>query len=213
MCKNNGYAGMLGLLIVLVIGLMIYFIDMKAIFGPGGHTVTHKINPEDHPWDMEDLLVANDQTVSVPHKGQPELLEALNLTASVYRTDTPRGSVSIVFGKDCRLVADWSAHYEYDKKTFHIQTQLKGNAVPSKVYSDINDNEDKTRLFFIGKGPYTQTSQWTDAEPRTEQGTAYMIGWLHPDNTAEGTITITTDQSWSAVYDFKTMTEKSATAK
>jgi hypothetical protein len=162
---------------------------------------------------MENLLVPDNQTVPVPRKGQPELLEPLNLTASVERNHTPRGSVNIAFGKDCRVVANWSTRYEYDKKTYQLQTQIKGNAVPSRIYSDANKNEDKTRLFFIGKGPYTQTTQLADAPPRTEQGTAYITGWLSPDHTVQGEITITADQAWSAVYDFQTIAEKSSAVK
>jgi hypothetical protein len=202
MYKRNGYASMLVFLIVLVIGMMIYFLDMKAIFGPG-HNLQHSAGPQDHPWQMEDLLLPDNQTVDVPRKGQPELLEALNVTASVHRNNAPRGSVDILFGKNCRITADWSTQYEYEKKTYQLQTQMKGNVVPSKAYLDADKNEDKTRLFFIAKGPYTQISQWTDAPPQTQQGTAYILGWLRPDNTAEGTITITTDLSWSAVYAFQ----------
>jgi hypothetical protein len=213
MYKKNGYAGILGLLIVLVIGMMIYFIDMKAIFGPGRTYVQYQDRPQDHPWELENLIVEDSQIVPVPRKGQPELLEPLNITAFVYRDNAPRGSVSLRFQKDCRLNADWSTQYQYDKKKYQLQTKMKGNTVSSRVYRDANQNEDKTRLFFISKGSYTQTTQLTDTPPRTEQGTAYILGWLRPDDTAEGTITITTDQSWSAVYDFRTGTKKTAADK
>jgi hypothetical protein len=213
MYKKDGYAALLGILIVLVIGIMIYFLDMKAIFGPGRHYNQNSNRPEDRPWLMEDLLAPKDQLIPVPRKGQPELLEPLNLTAPVQRNQAPRGSVSIAFGKDCRVVADWVSTYEYDKKTFQLQAQMKGNIVPSRIYRDADKNEDKTRLFFIGKGPYTQTTQWADAPTRTEQGTAYITGWLSPDHTVQGAVTITTDQAWSAVYDFQTIAEKSSTVK
>jgi hypothetical protein len=212
MRKRNGYAAMLGFLIVIAIGMLIYFLEMNAIFGPSRSYLSRPATPEDHPWQMEDLLVPENQIIPVPKKGQPELLEPVNLTASVQRNHAPRGSVNIAFGKDCRIVADWSSDYEYDKKTFQIQTQMKGNVVPSRVYCDANKNEDKTRLFFIAKGPYTQTTHQADTPPRTEQGTAYILGWLRPDNTAEGAITITTDQSWSAVYPFQSIIKKPASS-
>jgi hypothetical protein len=211
MYKKDGYAGMLCLLIVLAIGMMIYFLDMKAIFRPG--LQHHSSKPEDHPWQIENLLLPENQTVPVPKKGQPQLPEPADLTAAVYRNNAPRGTVNITFGKDYRVIAEWSTQYEYDKKKYQLQTQMKGNIVPSKVYSDANKNEDKTRLFFIAKGPYTQTTQWADAAPQTEQGTAYITGWLSPNNTLNGAVTITTDQTWSAVYDFHTTANKSTTVK
>jgi hypothetical protein len=211
--NNNGSAALLGLLIVLVIGMMLYFLDMQAIWGPGHHLTQHSNDPKNHPWNMEDLLVPENQTISVPRKGQPELLEPLNLTASVYRKDAPRDFVSITFGKDCRIRAQWSTQYQYENKTYQLQTQMKGNVVPSRIYLDTNKNEDATRLFFIGKGPYTETIQSSETSARTEQGTAYILGWLSPDNTVEGTVTITTDQTWSAVYDFRMTADNSTTGK
>ncbi len=204
MRKKNGYAAMLGLLIVIAIAMLIYFLEAKAIFGPGRKYANRPVKPEDHPWQMENLLIPEDQIVPVPKKGQPELLEPIKLTASVQRNNAGRGSVKITFGKNCRVAADWSTQYEYDKKIYSIQAQMKGNVVPSKVYSDANGREDKTRLFFIAKGPYTQIIQLPDNTSQTEQGTAYILGWLRPDNTADGTITITTDQTWSALYPFNT---------
>ena len=63
MYKKNGYAAMLILLIVLAIGMMIYFLDMRAIWGPNLQFHKNSNKPEDHPWQMENLLVPEDQTV------------------------------------------------------------------------------------------------------------------------------------------------------
>jgi hypothetical protein len=213
MHKRNGYAAMLGFLIVIAIGMLIYFLEVKAIFGPARQYVNRPTKPEDHPWQMENLLVPENQIVSVPQKGQPELLEPVILTASVQRNKAPRGSVTITFGKDCRVNAEWTTQYEDEKKIHSLQAQMKGNVVPSEVYSDANGRGDKKRLFFIAKGPYTQITQTVDNLSQTEEGTAYILGWLRPDNTADGTITITTDQSWSALYPFQTVVQKSAATK
>jgi hypothetical protein len=210
MHKRNGYAAILGLLIVIAIGMLIYFLDMKAMFGPARQYIDRPTKPEDHPWQMNDLLVPENQIIPVPKKGQPELLEPIILTASVHRNNAPRGSIIITFGKDCRVNAEWSAQYESDKKMYSIQAHIKGNVVPSKVYSDTNENEDKTRLFFIAKGPYTQITRTADNLSQTEEGIAYILGWLRPDNTADGTITITTDQTWSALYPFQTIVQNPA---
>ncbi|MEN6308382.1 MAG: hypothetical protein ABFD91_11555 [Anaerohalosphaeraceae bacterium] len=204
MHKTRGFAAILGLLIVIAIAMMLYFMDLSAIFGPSRQYMDRPTTPEDNPWRMEDLLVGLDKNVPSPRKGQPELLEPLQLTASVQRNDAPRGQVNLSFGKDCRVAADWAAQYEFNKKTYSIESHLSGNIVPSKVYSDANGSTDKTRLFFIAKGPYSQTTRLPDKTVQSEQGTAYLLGWLSNDNTATGTITITTDQSWSAQYPFIT---------
>jgi hypothetical protein len=202
MHQHRGFAAILGLLIVIAIAMMLYFMDLKAIFGPSGQYMERPAAIEDHPWQLEDLLIGPDKNVPSPRKGQPELLEPIHIKAPVHRNDAPRGQVTLSFGKDCRVAADWAAQYESDKKTVTIESHLSGNVVPSKVYADARGNTDKTRLFFIAKGPYTQTTRLPDKTIQSEQGTAYLLGWLCTDNTAAGTLTITTDQTWSAQYPF-----------
>ncbi len=208
MHNTRGFAAILGLLIVIAIAMMLYFMDTAAIFGPSRSFTDRPATMEDHPWQMEDLLIGPDKNVPSPRKGQPELLEPLQLKASVQRNDAPRGQVVLSFGKDCRIGADWAAHYESDNKTYSIESHLSGNIVPSQVYSDAQGNTDKTRLFFIARGPYTQTTRLPDKTVQSEQGTAYLLGWLITDTTAAGTITITTDQTWSARYPFTTVLSK-----
>jgi len=209
MHPKKGFAAILGLLIVVAIAMMLYFMDLKTIFGPSRSYVERPAAIEDHPWQLDDLLIAPDKNVPSPRKGQPELLEPLLIHARVHRNDAPRGQVSVSFGKDCRVAADWAAQYESNKKTITINSHLNGNIVPSKEYSDAQGNIDKTRLFFIAKGPYTQTTHLPDNTIQSEQGTAYLLGWLHTDTTVVGTLTITTDQTWSAQYP---LTSKASTA-
>lgn len=201
MNKNKGFAAILGLLVVLVIAMMIYFLDIKAIFGPSQQYVSRPTQEEDRPWLMETMLVAADKTVPPPHRGQPELLKIINLQGSVQRNNAPRGRIALTFSRDCRILADWSTQYNDEKKTHSIHSLMKGNIVPDKAYSDDNGS-DPSRLYFYAKGAYTQTTQSSDNTSQTENGVAYIMGWLRPDYTAEGTITITTDQSWSALYPF-----------
>lgn len=202
MHKKRGFAAILGLLIVIAIAMMLYFMDITAIFGPSRQYMERPAAMEDHPWQLEDLLIGPDKNVPSPRKGQPELLEPIQIKAPVHRNDAPRGQATLLFGKDCRVAVDWVAQYESDQKTITIDSHLSGNIVPSKEYLDANGNPDTTRLFFIAKGPYTQTTRLPDKRMQSEQGTAYLLGWLHTDNTAVGTLTITTDQTWSARYPF-----------
>jgi len=203
MNKNKGFAAILGLLVVLVIAMMVYFLDIKALFGPSQQYVSRPTQEEDRPWLMEDLLVAADKTVPPPRRGQPELLKIINLQGDVQRNNAPRGRIALTFSKDRRILADWSTQYNDEKKTHSIHSLIKGNIVPDKTYSD-DKGSDPSRLYFYAKGTYTQTTQSADNTTQTETGTAYVMGWLRPDYSAEGTITITTDQSWSALYPFAT---------
>lgn len=119
MHQHRGFAAILGLLIVIAIAMMLYFMDLKAIFGPSGQYMERPAAIEDHPWQLEDLLIGPDKNVPSPRKGQPELLEPIHIKAPVHRNDAPRGQVTLSFGKDCRVDADWAAQYESDKKNGH----------------------------------------------------------------------------------------------
>jgi hypothetical protein len=76
--RKNGYVALLGLLIVIAIAMLIYFLEAKTIFGPGRKYANRPVKPEDHPWQMENLLMPEDQIVPVPKKGQPEFWNPLN---------------------------------------------------------------------------------------------------------------------------------------
>jgi hypothetical protein len=79
---------------------------------------------------------------------------------------------------------------------------MAGNVSVKMDYED-KTGTDETRLFFIGKGDYVHLTSVPEAEPTREKGTVYLIGWLKPDRSAEGFVTITTDQKWSAEFAFK----------
>jgi hypothetical protein len=209
MCKNKGFAAILGLLVVIAIAMMIYFLDIRAIFGPSQQYANRPTQEEDRPWLMEEMLIAADKNVPPPHRGQPELLAIVNLQGVVERNNAPRGRIALTFSRDCRILADWSAQYNTENKMYSIHSLMKGNIVPDKAYSGDNGS-DPTRLYFFAKGAYAQTTQLSDKTSQTENGIAYIMGWLRPDYTAEGTITITTDQSWSALYPFSATISKAS---
>lgn len=209
MQKKRGFAALLGLLVVLVIAMMIYFLDIRAIFGPSSQYSSRPIQEEDHPWQMDDLLIAEGKLVPPPRRGQPALVKPILLQGNVLRNDAPRGTVQIVIEKNCRIAGNWTTRYQDGTKSYSLQSQMKGNIVRDKIYSNA-DGEDPTRLYFFAKGVYTQTVQLPDKTSHTEKGVAYMMGWLRPDYTATGTITITTDQSWSAQYPFTASVPKAS---
>jgi hypothetical protein len=37
---------------------------------------------------------------------------------------------------------------------------------------------------------------------KEENGTVWLLGYLRPNGQAEGTLTLTTDQEWAAVYEY-----------
>ena len=60
--KNNGFA-ILIVLVAVVILMLLYFVQIDTLFGPS--LPSEPAGIEEHPWVLEELLIAEDQPISV----------------------------------------------------------------------------------------------------------------------------------------------------
>jgi hypothetical protein len=197
--RYRGYA-ILIVLIAVAILMLLYFVQMDTLFRPGRPTQPTGI--EERPWLLEDRLIPERQGVAIPSPPKPALNESFEITAPVSRNEAPRGQVVIAFGTDGRLVARWECGWTEEKRDNRIEASMKGNIDVGRTYEDAG-GKDKSRLFFIAKGSYLKTTVVPKIGVTQEQGTAYLLGWLRPDRSAVGYVTITTDQKWAAAYAFE----------
>ena len=206
--KTNHYSVHSGfvLLIVLVavaIMMVLYFLDFSVIFGPGIKTKSGAA--ESRPWLEENLIAEPDKLIELPKRPKPALDEDFSLTAQVTRDDDKRGEVIIDFADNGQVSGSWQCQYSHDKRNDSFEAAFAGNIVADKSYSDEKTN-DPSKLYFITKGNYIQTI-YNPAKNRqsSTEGTIYVTGWLNPDYSAFGLITITTDKKWSAVYNWQSV--------
>lgn len=196
--KHKGYA-VLVVLIAVAILMILYAVQMRALFvGNGPKTPT---GIEQRPWQLEELLVGEGESVKLPRPPKPQFAEALDVAGQVTRDGDERGTVNIHFDTDGRVQATWKSSYKHNEQTISLNAEMKGNINVKQTYED-TDGKDKSRLFFIAQGPYLKQTLDPTAAVNDEKGTAWLIGWLHSDHHAEGHLTLTTDQKWSAVYDW-----------
>ena len=199
--KLNSYRNgsiLLGLLICIVIIAMLYMVDFRAMFG------TNRIpaSPEEVPWNQEELIIGPDELIELPKSPKPTLDNPFSLEAAVTRQEADRGTATINFSDMGEVDGQWSCQYTHEKRGYAFHAKFRGNIVTDKTWHDDN-TKDKSRLFFIAKGEYLK--QFTDkgaAGISEENGTVYVTGWLTSDHNIDGAITITTDKTWSAVYNF-----------
>jgi hypothetical protein len=189
---------LLGLIICIAIIAMLYMVNFRAIFG------TNRIpaSPEEVPWNQESLLIGPDELIELPKSPKPMLYDPLSLEAPVTRQEADRGTATVNFSDMGEVDGEWSCQYTHEKRGYAFSAKFKGNIVTDKTWHD-ETTKDKSRLFFIAKGKYLK--QFTDkgaAGISEEIGTVYVTGWLTPDHNIKGAITITTDKTWSAVYNF-----------
>jgi len=192
-----GFA-MLLLLVAIAILALLYVIQMDAFFGPvaPGRQSTAK----HRPWLEEDRIVPTDRLIKPPEPPKPELNEPFTLTAPVFIDDSKRGTVALDFTIAGEVSGSWHCEYSHDNRDYAFDAAFTGNIDITKIYSK-GETTDESKLYFITKGNYTQTVYNVEAGSETsEQGLVYVTGWLGPDYSAEGLITITTDKTWSATY-------------
>ncbi|MHC5082964.1 MAG: hypothetical protein ACYTET_03370, partial [Planctomycetota bacterium] len=116
--------------------------------------------------------------------------EPVTITATVSSDESPRGTVSITLGTDGRVQADWQTSYMNGEQTHTITAEMTGNIDAKRTFVDDDETKDKSRLFFVARGRYKKEVSHPNLDPATEKGTAWVFGWLKPDQTAEGFVSI-----------------------
>ncbi|MCE5184765.1 MAG: hypothetical protein LLF76_01400 [Planctomycetaceae bacterium] len=202
--KANGFA-LLIVLAAIAIMMLVYVIQMDTLFRPAP---SHRpVEMQRQPWAHENLLIPAEKTVKKPKAPKPLLTEPFEIAGDALRSGEPRGQVKVAFDTGGRIEATWQCQYASDGKTHQFSAQTAGNVNTKLTYEDAN-GADKTRLFFFSKGDYVHVTQTPETGTTRETGTAYVLGWLRPDRTAEGFVTITTDQKWSAEFAFQAVPPK-----
>ncbi len=199
---KGGFFAILALLVVAAIGMIIYLMSFSAIF-PDAGKLPGNLREQQKPWQLEHLLVGPNKVITMPRKPKPIIDKPIKLSCPVMREDKNRGTANIRIDLLGETHGDWSCEYQTDKEKHKISASFNGNIDVKKTYV-INQDEDKSKLFLIAKGGYAHdTINLQTNEKTTEKGVIYLLGWLNPDYSAFGTLTVTTDRSWSAVYQWK----------
>ena len=197
--EKNGFV-ILIVLVAVVILMLLYFVQIDAFFGPGLPSQPKGL--EEHPWILEELLVPDAEDIKLPRRPKLELEEPFSITGPVTRNEAERGEIAIAFNTDGRIRANWQCIYEQSGANYHIDAQMNGNIHVKRTFQD-EAGKDKSRLFFIARGQYTKTPLAETADIGGEKGVAWLTGWIGPDRSTQGHVTLTTDQQWAAAYGFK----------
>jgi type II secretory pathway pseudopilin PulG len=198
---SRGFVLLLVLVAIAILAIL-YVMQMETFFGPvapsGQSTAKHK------PWLEEGRIVPSDKLIKLPRPPRLELNKPLTVTARVRLNESERGTVILDFTVVGEVAGTWYCEYSHDNRNYMFDAAFAGNVDVTKTYSK-GKNPDESKLYFITKGNYTQTVYNVETgSETTEQGLVYVTGWLSPDHSAEGLITITTDKTWSAAYAWQT---------
>ena len=192
--KQNGFA-ILIVLVAVAIVMILYMVDMKAIFGLESGT-----QPSEKPlWQEEDRIVGPDIFIKLPKAPMPSLDKPVSIKGQVTRGDSSRGNINVEFNTIGEVAGKWNASYQHDNKEYTFDAKFTGNIDVSKTYS-VKEKTDKSRLYFITKGDYTQrVFNKENKDLSATEGIIYVAGWLNPDYSADGKLVITTEDKDSSV--------------
>jgi hypothetical protein len=201
--KQHGSA-LLMLLVVIAIGLIIYYVDISWM-GGGNRMIPKQEKPEDQPWAKENLIRDANHPAKATKKPaanstKPVITKPLELKGVVAAKDAQRGHVVFTIQPDGTISGTWQCQYSYTHAAYVIAATFAGNTDTTQ-----NAPDDASKLYLIAKGDFVQKETNLESGEITEtKGTAYVSGWLGTNLAAAGTLSITTNKKWHADYTWTT---------
>jgi hypothetical protein len=194
--KRSGFALLLMILIVIVIGAVMW-LDPMSFF---------QSNDPNLPWNQEFHLVAKDGQVPPTTNQQVVIDKNMQLKVRLKKEDKPRGTLNILIGTNGRIHAGWDGEFYPEKKVFYdvVNGGADGNIAPSKIYTDEEGIEDPSKLYFLTKGSYMVLVS-DDNRGTTFQinGMLYVRGWIEPNLHVKGEMIITADMNEYKTFPFE----------
>ena len=146
---------MLVVLMAIVIVMLLYFVGMSTIFAPAlnrGRVTTSR------PWLDEERILGPDKIIAMPEPPRPTITEPINLVAAVSRNDADRGMMTLDFDVDGTVKGKWQCRYSHDEQDYAYDSEFAGNIDVNVACASEDGQNDKSLLYFITKGRYTQQS-------------------------------------------------------
>ena len=206
--ERPGYALLLGLLITVVLGMILYYMRMH---GPVYQIGKGKSDIE-VPWRQWHKIQVRLRKgpLGPPTAEQPQVSKALQVAAKPRDDTQQRGQIALFILPDGTVQGQWSGQFFVEKKVdFQVMgCRFKGLVDPEQVYSD-ERGEDPSKLFFIAKGHFVilETND-NSGKVRSLGGDIYVRGWLGLDNVVEGEIILTADEKNFYYYTWKGKAEQ-----
>lgn len=194
--EHKGYALLLGLLIVVVIGIIIYYARLHGPVYEIGKGESD-INPPWRQWHKLNVRKEKGETIGKPSAQQPQIAQPMTVATYCTETDNDKRRGDIVFSisDDGSVQGGWGGSFYLNRDVIFdvMACKFKGTIDPKEVYSGEN-GEDESKLFFIAKGPFSilETNHDT-GKVRNIMGEAYLRGWMGTDYRVEGDLIITSD--------------------
>ena len=194
-----------------VAGLIIILLLVAIVFGVQRYMKSHTPDPDTAqdltPWKEWRLREKSEKPVPPISEKQAKIPGSIkfDMTARLPGTENSRGELALSIGSEGQMYGNWSGTYSNDKKDiFDVQGgRFDGKVFPGKIYQ-VDNNNDPSKLYFLGKGTFMAHKTSADAKQyNIIGGDIYVRGWLNPDLSVAGEIIITSDEKYSQTFSFK----------
>jgi len=204
--NRRGFIALLMLLIVVVAGILIYFVTMGGSIDQAP-TAEQLANPDEYPWVEEHRLrKEGEEAEYAPSAEQADLSGGVQILADVKEGQYARGSIRLAIGPDGLIEGAWGADYGTVSPRIDytvMMCKFEGNTDPSKIYSD-EEGEEPSLLFLICKGKFLiLESNMETGKVRKVTGYIYVVGWIAPDLSAFGRVHLTSDKKTQQIFDWE----------
>jgi hypothetical protein len=191
--KYKGYALLIMLLLVVVIGALAWLDPFKLVRSNKDKSL---------PWNQERSIVPEGKTVPELTEQQPKFTTYMGVTAECKENKEDRGQVDIRITPEGRVVGSWFADYSPEPELRYevVRGSFKGNIDPKRLYTDKNGKE-PSKLYIISKGNFL-ILETKKGLMRTVKGKVYATGWVDNEYNITGKVTITSDKKTYYEYEF-----------
>lgn len=199
-CKGDGWVLLVGLLILVMLGMVLFYVRMHGPvyeIGKGKSDIT----PPWRQWHKIQVRL-RDGPLGNPTEEQPQLSKPLEIQARPVQDGNQRGEIRLMILADGTVQGMWGGEFFINKKVdFQVMNcRFEGMVDPEEVYED-EEGEDPSKLFFVAKGKFVILETNNDTgRVRNVVGDAYARGWLGLDDEVSGDVIITTDERKFYVY-------------
>lgn len=200
--NRRGIVLLVILLLIVIFGVLIYFFGVRISPMDSETARQQQESPDEYPWVEEWRIKGSrmrkgrnvaEQVVSAE---QANITRVLKFIADVKHQRDNRGQIMLAIYPDGNVEGRWATDYETGSPRANhlISASFQGNTDPSKFYEDVN-GEDRSKLFLIAMGGYSELeTNFETSKVRRLRGNIYVTGWINPDYSVTGKITITPDK-------------------
>ncbi len=183
--------------LILIVVIALFAVAAVMYFNASGKEPAGPV--EECPWVEIERIAEDISMINLPGDSQKSLEEPISFTQSIKSDEGEnRGRITIEIDPSGLVAASWKAKYKEDNLEKEFNAGCSGNVDSTMVFEDEN-GVDEDKLFFLTQGTFILQA-FKQGNARAGGGQAYIVGWLSPDGSSQGSLVLAPDKKTTKVY-------------